>query len=336
SDPASQQQPDLMSLAVLRHSANRFVRLAEVDSGRLAQHRANLAELRRVQADDSAASSCGQLNRELVNASRCVGQLKLRLQELRQLQEHVRPSDRSAFDAIVRPTVAMVTEQIRDFTQAYIDATVCLDAVLTGEAATAAKATAEPPASSDSPASKPRSTAQMASYVFDDSPALPDSTPALALEAATESLARDLADLEQLMSQLSATVASQADGVASVESSIVQAEANAEDGVRWLRRAVGYRAYYLPVAGAATGALLGGPVGLLIGLKAGAAAGLLGGVAGYASGRIIGGGDGGGGAEGSVRGEKIELQTVAKADDAAMTPDAVDAVVDAAEQSKTD
>ncbi|XP_064646753.1 syntaxin-17-like [Lineus longissimus] len=289
----SAAMPQKFPLRRLEQTVQKFIKILQIDLERLQKHQVNIERFQRLE-------EWTHLNREHINSSRTVQQLKANIQEIENTRTKVLDSDVEAFDKKIENIRQEASMRIIEFLNLY------------GHDKHLEKAIQEQGSSRVDvvPVVEERSNerAQPQSLpvhlmLIEDSISEPDyhrhDTPEsiqliqqqhrqqMEAESSSETLHQNLVELDGLMTDFSKLVHEQKEKVDTIEDNLTEAKKNVSGGTRFLAQAAKLKTAAYPVAGALLGGVVGGPVGLVAGAKLGLAAAIGGGLLGLTSGGLI-------------------------------------------------
>lgn len=265
---------------------DKFLKVLEIDLGRLHQHRRNIEKYARL--DDLYS-----LNKEQVNAGRTVQQIKANIRELEKARGRIIDEDLPKFDDKLKhvkaKAIAAITEYIGDDHTAEddeSDAEVC-DNML--------------------PSNLPlqRRQSDQGDYLCEE--LVPHSLP-VQLERGSyipqlqvynvpedsqaaqswQNLKENLVDLNHMVYEFSSLVEQQQEKLDNIEENLEKAHGNVQSGVKNLSKGAKLKTAMIPLAGALVGGIVGGPLGFVAGAKlGGVAAAVGGGVIGFVGGKVF-------------------------------------------------
>lgn len=266
---------------------DKFLKVLEIDLGRLHQHRRNIEKYARL--DDLYS-----LNKEQVNAGRTVQQIKANIRELEKARGRIIDEDLPKFDDKLKHVKAKalvaITEYIEDDRTAEDDESdvdVC-DNMLP----------------SDFPRQQRRQSDE-SDYMCDK--LVPHSLP-VQLERGSyipqlqvynvpehseaaeswQNLKENLVDLNHMVYEFSSLVEQQQEKLDNIEENLERAHGDVQSGVKNLSKGAKLKTAMIPLAGALVGGIVGGPLGFVAGAKlGGVAAAVGGGVIGFVGGKVL-------------------------------------------------
>ncbi|KAK6165855.1 hypothetical protein SNE40_022684 [Patella caerulea] len=252
-------------------SVKKFGNLTEMNLELLNRHRNNIERL-------SNQQKWTLLNKEQINASSTVQQVKVNIIELEKVRSLINDKDLHKFDAFTEEVKLKAIKTVEDF-------------ILLGRSTSPKEAPVATEMSSSS------SNQHGISYTpADNIHRLNDSTDAQLIltmvqsnpasvnpetSASWERLHEALGDLFKTIQLYSPIVQGQEGKFDTIEDEIETAHADVQQNTGSLGKAAKYKAAIFPVVGAVMGGLIGGPLGAVAGLKLGGAAAVSGGVVGY-------------------------------------------------------
>ncbi|KAK6165853.1 hypothetical protein SNE40_022683 [Patella caerulea] len=262
----------------LEHSVKKFVKVLEIDLDRLDRHRQNIERL-------SIQEKWTSLNKEQINSSRTVQQIKANVREIEKARAQIVDEDLHKFDDWIEEVKLKAIKAVEEF-------------ILLSQSGSSSP-TEETTESSSSSYNIRRPNIPADEII---SCSLPNASDISQIQimanphpttinpetvASWEHLQEDLVDLNTMIHQYSAVVQEQEEKVDTIEDKIETAYTSVQQGTSSLGQAAKYKAAIFPVAGAVIGGVLGGPIGLVAGLKLGGAAAVSGGVVGFFGGRYL-------------------------------------------------
>ncbi|XP_061165186.1 syntaxin-17-like isoform X2 [Saccostrea echinata] len=258
------QEMQKFSLRRLEISINKFIKVITIDIDRLQQHRLNVEKFNRL--NDWSA-----LNRENVNATRTVQQIKANIKEIKKLRTQVMDEDIEEFDTKTDPMVQQAIHTLQDFVNLRTE--ISQSNTVTDD--------------TDVFSGRQRTVSENELLIVETEQLhhIPDSSQA---EESWENLHENLVELNSLIHDFSSAVKTQQETVDRIEDNIEKAHEGVQKGAIQLGKASKYKAAIFPVAGALLGTVVAGPVGLIAGAKIGGVVGVgIGGTAGFFGGRLL-------------------------------------------------
>uniref|UniRef100_UPI00358E1845 syntaxin-17-like isoform X2 n=1 Tax=Myxine glutinosa TaxID=7769 RepID=UPI00358E1845 len=230
------------------------------------------------------------VNREQINASRTVQQLKHNLRELESLRIRLRAVDQPTFDDRVRPTQDRAAAVVQDFLglhKAMQRAPGCPK--LENSEDTMLKSDKTDVVIDDATEAAPCGAgACIAESADQEAQQVQLQVQQQQIEESWEHLAKDLHELDNLVVEFAQVVYVQQEKMDSITENVERASDNVAEGTQQLGKAMRGAAVVLPVAGAVLGGAVAGPLGLLAGLKVGGLiAAFGGGLLGFTGGHVI-------------------------------------------------
>ncbi|XP_050418691.1 syntaxin-17-like [Patella vulgata] len=281
----------------LEHSVKKFVKVLEIDLDRLDRHRQNIERL-------SIQEKWVLLNKEQINSSRTVQQIKANIREIEKARAQIVDEDLHKFDDWIEEVKLKAIKAVEEFIllSQSGSSSPTEEMVINPESETAESSSSSSIqyGTSYTPAYNIRRPNIPADEIFSCS--LPNASDISQIQkmanphpttinpetvASWEHLQEDLVDLNTMIHQYSAVVQEQEEKVDTIEDKIETAYTGVQQGTSSLGQAAKYKAAIFPVAGAVIGGVLGGPIGLVAGLKLGGAAAVSGGVVGFFGGRYL-------------------------------------------------
>lgn len=275
-DPTSSRKQETQKFPIrrLNPAIEKFVKILQIDLERLNRHKVNIGKFQRLKEWDN-------LNKEQINATRTVQQLKANIKELEKTRNQVAEEDLNKFDDKVISVKHEAIDGVLEFLEIYgVSEEEPFDVIpATVEDHDSTVACSSSHVSSSLPHSSHLSQQlQLQTTVPDDTYAA----------ESWENLKDSLVELNGMIKEFSTLAHGQQEKIDQIEDNIEKAHDNVQKGVWNLGKAAKYKAAILPVAGAVVGGIVAGPVGLYVGAKVGGIAGLVGGgIAGFAGGRFI-------------------------------------------------
>lgn len=234
-------------------SARRFAQEAVPHSlGLLRNHKTNIEK-------SLALHDWEKIQREEINATRVIKELKNLLLEIEDLRDRVREEDVSKFDSMTNAARRNAIECIQEFVQLKLRSP--------------SKASISSTRSSDDYIYDPYSTG--ADQLVNEA-GIPTLQSDFQLNVAQlnarenvlrecEALRNDVEDLHGIFHGLNGLVFDQAEAVTMVHANVEEAEVQIQEGATQLQRALKYKKAMYPLCGALLGTCVGGPVGLIAG-----------------------------------------------------------------------
>ncbi|GAB1610824.1 syntaxin-17-like isoform X1 [Argonauta hians] len=303
------------SIQKLSPYIDKFLKVLQIDLGRLHQHRLNIEKYSRL--DDLYS-----LNKEQVNAGRTVQQIKANIKELEKARSRIVEEDLTKFDAKLRhvkeKALTAITEYIDDGRSAEDDdddAEVCDNLMLCkGMALPLTLSHHQQQQQQQHQQQQHQQQQQQQCYRDvdylcheDEEEFVPRSLP-VELERGSnipqlqvynvphhsqaaqswQSLKENLVDLNQMVHEFSSLVENQQEKIDQIEENLETAHENIQTGTKQLSKGVKIKAAMIPVAGALVGGIVGGPLGFVAGAKlGGVAAAVGGGLLGFVGGKFL-------------------------------------------------
>ncbi|XP_050418696.1 syntaxin-17 isoform X2 [Patella vulgata] len=260
-------------------SVKKFGNLTEMNLELLNCHRNNIERL-------SIQEKWTLLNKEQINATSTVQQVKVNIIELEKVRGLINHDDLHKFDAHIDEVKLKAMQTVEDF-------------ILLGRSRSSSPT--EVPVATESSSSSsnqhgiPHTPAYNIHRPNDSSdaltPTMTDPHPASInpeTSASWERLQEALVDLFSTIHQYSPIVQEREEKVDTIEEDKIEtAHTGVQHGTSSLGQTNKYKAAIFPVAGAVIGGVLGGPLGFIAGLKLGGAAAVSGGVVGYVGGQYL-------------------------------------------------
>lgn len=263
----------------LQQTVSRFIKVLQIDIERLDQHKYNIEKYTRY-------NDLRLLNREHINASRTVQQLKANLIELDRSRLQVEDQDLHQFDSRTLSIRQDANKVLSDFMemcsveQAYLKLK---------HSESIERQSSSPPRQNSSGSSDfeemPNHNEVLQMQHSDQLES--DLEVMLEAEQSWSRLQNDVNDLHGLMLELGRLVHDQQEQVDSIEDHIDHSLSDVQQANTHLARAAKYKAALYPLTGALVGCVVGGPVGLVAGLKLGVAAAVGGGLIGATGGGMM-------------------------------------------------
>lgn len=258
----------------LEPSIQKFLKVINIDLGRLHQHKLNIEKYNRLH-------DWASLNGENINATRTVQQIKANLQEIEKVRHQVLEEDLNAFDNKINDMREKAIESVLEFTTI---------GAAEGSSTLAGPSADISPDTETSPMLPGQGHRLQGRRTMSESATqflVQDMPENKNVEESWENLQESLEDLNTMIREFATVVSCQQDKIDKIEDNIDQAHADVQQGTFHLGKASTYKAAIFPVAGAILGTALGGPVGLAVGIKVGALAAAAGGTAGLVGGNIL-------------------------------------------------
>lgn len=255
----------------LEPSIQKFLKVINIDLGRLHQHKLNIEKFNRLHDWTS-------LNGENINATRTVQQIKANLQEIEKVRHQVLEEDLDAFDNKINDMREKAIKSVLEFTT--IGATNGSSA-LSDPSADISPDTERSAGQGHRVQGRRTMSESATQFMLQERPENSN------VEESWENLQESLQDLNTMIREFATVVNTQQDKIDKIEDNIDQAQVDVQQGTLHLGKASKYKAAIFPVAGAILGTALGGPVGLAVGIKVGALAAAAGGTAGLVGGNIL-------------------------------------------------
>ncbi|XP_003470940.1 syntaxin-17 [Cavia porcellus] len=272
------EDDEKVKLRRLEPAIQKFTKIViPTDLERLRRHQINIEKYQRCRIWD-------KLHEEHINAGRTVQQLRSNIREMEKLCLKVRKDDLILLKRMIDPIKEEASAATAEFLQLNVESVEELKKQCSDEetlqpsltrSMTVGGAIHTPEADTDS---------QSLTQVY----ALPEIPRDENAAESWDTLAADLNELSQLVTDFALLVNSQQEKIDSIADHVNTAAVNVEEGTKNLGKAAKYKLAALPVAGALIGGMVGGPIGLLVGFKmVGIAAALGGGVLGFTGGKLI-------------------------------------------------
>ncbi|CAI9739633.1 syntaxin-17-like isoform X1 [Octopus vulgaris] len=282
-ESASEQKYSIQKLSLY---IDKFLKVLEIDLGRLHQHRRNIEKYSRL--DDLYS-----LNKEQVNAGRTVQQIKANIKELEKARSRIIDEDLSKFDAklkhVKEKALTAITEYIDDGRSAEeeeSDAEVC-DSILTSNLMQQRRRSNETDYMSEEfvphslPVELERGSHISQLQVYN----VPQDSQAA---ESWQNLKENLVDLNQMVHDFSSLVENQQEKIDQIEENLETAHDNIQAGAKNLSKSAKIKTAMIPLAGAIVGGIVGGPIGFVACAKlGGVAAAMGGGLIGFVGGKIL-------------------------------------------------
>ncbi|CAM1300693.1 STX17 (predicted) [Pycnogonum litorale] len=246
----------------------------------LNQHRTNIEKFQQL-------SEWNRLDKEMINASRTVQQLKADIHDMDLIRSQIINTDLDSFDLKVQDA----KENALKCVQSFIDLHVEVTKPVIGDSHTRVgqaeenvdNRTRDIFGDSNDGCSEDMGASGVSQLrIQDELPKREETRSRIWLN-----LKNSLVDLNEIMRSFASDVRGQKERVDSIEDNIEYSLYNTKYGVRNLSKATKLKYAVAPVAGAVIGVCTGGPVGLLLGLKIGVAAAFGGSLIGFQTGRVI-------------------------------------------------
>lgn len=250
----------------LEPSIQKFLKVIQIDLGRLHRHRLNVEKFNRLQDLNS-------LNTEQINATRTVQQIKANIHEIEKTRLQVCDEDMEKFDNRINDMKLGAIKSVYEFV----------------DLAKGCKSSATYSSSDSSPDGDPQLlTFDSSNDRFEDQLQMKELPENTEVAESWDNLQENLQELNSLIHQFTATVNTQQESVDRIQDNVEEACTNVREGAKQLGKAAKYKVAVLPIAGAVLGTVVAGPFGLIAGAKIGGLIGVAGGGAvGYLGGRIF-------------------------------------------------
>jgi len=230
-----------------------------------------------------------ELNKEQINATRTVQQLKATIRDLDNIKFQIREEDLDGFEKSITPMKQQSIQSIQEFAS--------LEILILNEVKSS-QIQANENRVSDKRVTQPTDTLDDLLFPDDTSPQRPitpqqiqntqPSTEQITAHHSWEELRESLMELNSLVKDFATVVHHQQENVDRIEENIETAHENVHAGASYLGQASKYKAVMLPIGGAIAGGLMGGPIGMLAGFKlAGVVAAVGCAAAGYQGGKYM-------------------------------------------------
>ncbi|XP_067687314.1 syntaxin-17-like [Haliotis asinina] len=250
----------------LEPSVSKFLKVLEIDLDRLQRHKLNMEKL-------LSQENWKGLDKEQVNASRTIQQIKANIREIEKARRQVREEDLAKFD----DKVECMKEKAVQSIEAFVAETLPTNS----DSFRSSPATPECPSTDMNSTSLPSSLSNHQVQLH----SIPDNTEAA---ASWENLQENLVELNEMIHEFASMVDHQGDQLDHIEDNIDKAQHDVNTGALSLGKAAKYKAAVIPVVGAVIGGVVAGPLGAIAMAKVGALAGAAaGGVVGYIGGNMI-------------------------------------------------
>lgn len=249
-------------------SARRFTQDAVPHSlGLLRNHKTNIEK-------SLALHDWEKIQREELNATRVIKELKNLLLEMEDLRDRVRTEDVGKFDSVTNKARRDAIECIQEF----------VDLKLRSPSKSSARSSIYDPLSEDVVMVMEAGIPSLQSDFQLNVSQLKAREDVL---RECERLRLEAEDLHGMFHEFHGIVVDQAEGVATVHENVEESEQQIERGAAQLQKALAYKKAMYPLCGALLGSCVGGPVGLIAGLKAGGIAAFGCGVLGFTGGTVL-------------------------------------------------
>ncbi|KAL5005734.1 hypothetical protein ScPMuIL_016892 [Solemya velum] len=285
-DPGVQKFP----IRRLEPSLDRFLKVLGAALDRLYQHKTYIIRYDKRQDWES-------LDRELINATRTIQQIKANMREIERTRRQVVEEDQSKFDSRIQAIKDTASADVAEFITMSNDLTkLAVKQRLDREAAKENQTNEKICSTQTDEEDMPSSSLLLADDIQQptDSPStgsqqtqlqpLPEESDVM---ESWDTLQESLEELNSLVHHFATAVHEQQEPIDRIEENIVHASNSVWEGVKQLGQAAKSKSAIIPLTGALLGAVVAGPVGLLVGAKIGGLAAIGGGVAGAASGKIL-------------------------------------------------
>ncbi|XP_046548928.1 syntaxin-17-like [Haliotis rubra] len=243
----------------LEPSVSKFLKVLEIDLDRLQRHRLNMEKL-------LSQENWKGLNKEQINASRTIQQIKANIREIEKARGQIVEEDLAKFDDKVECMKEKAVQSIK----AFVTETLPTNS----DSCSSSPTTPSCPSADITSTSLPSSLGnhQVQLHV------VPHNTEAA---ASWENLQENLVELNEMIHEFASMVDHQGDQLDHIEDNIDKAQHDVNAGALSLGKAAKYKAVIFPVVGAVIGGVVAGPVGAIAAAK-------LGGVVGVAAGGVAG------------------------------------------------
>lgn len=249
-------------------SARRFVQDAVPHSlGLLRNHKTNIEK-------SLALHDWEKIQREELNASRVIKELKNLLLEMEELRDRVRTEDVGKFDSVTNGARQDAIECIQEFVELKLRSP---------SKSSARSSYYDDPLSQDVMIIEAGIPTLQSDFQLNSSQLRAREN----VLRECETLRQEVEDLHGMFYNLNGQVMEQAEAVTMVHDNVEEAEEQVREGAGQLQKALRYKKAMYPLCGALLGSCVGGPVGLIAGLKAGGIAAFGCGVLGFTGGTVL-------------------------------------------------
>ncbi|XP_041374590.1 syntaxin-17-like [Gigantopelta aegis] len=262
----------------LEPSIKKFIKVLEIDLDRLHRHGMNMQKF--ITIEDWVG-----LNKEQINASRTIQQIKANIREIEKARKQTCDDDLRLFDEKVEDMKVRALEAVQEFIQSEPESTPTSLLISKQDKCEVKQTRQSLPCNddfSDHTVSLPVTTGQF--QLHQELHVVPENSEAA---ASWENLQESLEELSLLVNDFAQMVDSQGEKLDNIEGNIETAAIRINEGTRSLGTAAKIKAVAFPVTGALIGGIAGGPIGFLAGAKLGLAAAGIGGIVGFAGGRLL-------------------------------------------------
>ncbi len=264
--PEEPGEREKYALKRVEPALRKFITVLQIDLDRLEKHKQNIQKLESLGEYDA-------LNKEQINASRTIQQLKSNIRQLENTRSQVRNEDLSKFDARVKHLQNQSQIAVAEFLNLHDQGSQSPLRDVSSN-----RIGIEHPRSLgyDDRSMSEDLGLQAQTVLEKDSPS----------EQSWNNLCEDLVELNDVIHDFATLVDQQQEKVDQIESNVETAQENVHQGVIELAKASKWKAAAFPLAGAVLGGMVGGPVGFVAGIKLGGLAAVGGGLAGFTGGTL--------------------------------------------------
>ncbi|XP_052813240.1 syntaxin-17-like [Mya arenaria] len=263
------------SLRRMEPAIQKFLKVVQIDLGRLHSHKLNMERYNRLHDWSS-------LNVEQINATRTLQQLQSNLREIEKCRNQVEDGDLDSFDRKIEPVKNTALRSLAEFLP------LCQKSEKQDQSSSDSSPEGEVHilGQGQGQTSTPEGEGEIKEPLLQTQ--LNERPENTEVAQSWEALQENLEDLNTMIHQFAHMVDDQQENLDKVENNIESAQSDVQEGVKHLGKTTGYKAALFPLIGAAVGTVIGGPIGFAAGLKLGGLVGIVGGTAtGYLSGSML-------------------------------------------------
>ncbi|CAH1789398.1 unnamed protein product [Owenia fusiformis] len=262
----------------LEPAIQKFIKILRIDLGRLHHHQQNIVKFQKLSEFDN-------LNKEHINATRTVQQLKSNMLALERTRHQVEESEQEKFDAKVKDIQREAAENVADFLNTHGK----LEQPFGQSTATDIQSDS----SSDNlihrhSVNVTNTDGDHVDHPLDSGMQYFDGLEQKSEAIQTQDLMEEVRQTKEAEASLEHLREAQQETIDSIEDNVENAHEDVHKGTIQLSNAAKLKAVMIPIAGAVVGTVVAGPVGLIAGAKIGGLIGAVGGgVIGFTSGKYI-------------------------------------------------
>ncbi|CAH1789399.1 unnamed protein product [Owenia fusiformis] len=263
--------------------------------GRLHHHQQNIVKFQKLSEFDN-------LNKEHINATRTVQQLKSNMLALERTRHQVEESEQEKFDAKVKDIQREAAENVADFLNTHgkleqpfgqstatdIQSDSSSDNLIHRHSVNVTNTDGDHVDHPLDSGMQYFDGLEQKSEAIQTQDLMEEVRQTKEAEASLEHLRENLEDFNSIIHDFSSIVHAQQETIDSIEDNVENAHEDVHKGTIQLSNAAKLKAVMIPIAGAVVGTVVAGPVGLIAGAKIGGLIGAVGGgVIGFTSGKYI-------------------------------------------------